>query len=92
MRKHKKLPKFATEKAEREFWRTHDTADYFDLSRARPAVFTNLKPTTKAVSIRLPQTLLARIKMLAAKRDVPYQSLLKVYLAEKVTEETRKVS
>lgn len=92
MRKLRKLPKFSSEKAEQAFWRTHDTAEFFDLQRAQPVVFTNLKPSTKAVSIRLPQTLLAKLKMLAAKKDVPYQSLLKVLLAEKVREEFRKDS
>jgi predicted DNA binding CopG/RHH family protein len=83
----KKLPRFQSEKEEREFWRTHDAADYFDLSRAQPAIFPNLKQSTRSVSIRLPESLLARLKVLANRRDVPYQSLLKIFLAERVEKE-----
>jgi predicted DNA binding CopG/RHH family protein len=83
----KEIPKFDSEAEEREFWRTHDAADYLDLSRMQPAVFPNLRPTTRTISIRLPGTLLADIKMLANKQDVPYQSLIKVFLAERVREE-----
>jgi predicted DNA binding CopG/RHH family protein len=83
----KELPKFNSETEEREFWRTHDSAQYLDLSRMQPAVFPNLKPTTRTISIRLPETLLSEIKMLANKQDVPYQSLIKVFLAQRVREE-----
>jgi predicted DNA binding CopG/RHH family protein len=81
------LPRFRSERQEREFWRTHDSADYLDLSRAQPAAFPNLKASTKAISIRLPEHLLAEIRTLANRSDVPYQSLIKLYLAERVATE-----
>jgi len=80
----KRIPEFASEAAEREFWATADTTEYFDWSKARRAVFPNLKPTTTPISVRLPETLLLELKRLANERDVPYQSLMKVYLAERV--------
>jgi len=83
----KLIPKFASEAMEREFWATADTTEYFDWSKARRAVFPNLKPTTTPISVRLPETLLLELKRLANERDVPYQSLLKVYLAERVAVE-----
>jgi len=83
-KKLKTVPKFHTEAAERAFWESHDTADYFDLSKAQRARFPNLKLSTTAISLRLPQGLLDRIKIAANRRDVPYQSLIKVWLAEKV--------
>lgn len=83
-KKLKRVPKFASEAAERAFWESHDTADYFDLSKAVPVSFPNLKPSTQAISIRLPVSLLEQIKIAANKRDVPYQSLIKMWLAEKV--------
>ena len=88
----KPLPAFASEAEEREFWETHDTSPYFDRSRARSAVFPNLKPSTESISLRLPTALLSELKELANKRDVPYQSLLKVFLAERVARETRSLS
>src|SRR3972149_2953386 len=84
----KPLPAFASEAEEREFWETHDTSPYFDRDRARRAVFPNLKPSTQTISLRLPTALLAELKELANKRDVPYQPLLKVFLAERVARET----
>jgi len=86
-RKLKTVPKFHSEADERAFWESHDTADYFDLSKAQRARFPNLKLSTTAISLRLPQGLLDRIKIAANKRDVPYQSLIKVWLAEKVDAE-----
>jgi len=83
----KKMPKFKNEKEELEFWSVHDATDYLDFSAAREALFPNLKPTTRTISVRLPETLIDKLKTLANKRDVPYQSLLKVLLAEKVEEE-----
>ena len=82
-KKLKTVPKFHTEAEERAFWESHDTADYFDLSKAQRARFPNLKLSTTAISLRLPQGLLDRIKVAANKRDVPYQSLIKTWLAEK---------
>ena len=80
----KAIPDFADEAAEREFWETHDTADYVDWRTARPVRLPNLKPSTTAISLRLPLALLERIKLAANERDVPYQSLIKLWLAEKV--------
>jgi predicted DNA binding CopG/RHH family protein len=86
-KKLKTVPKFRSEAEERVFWETHDTADYFDLSKAKRVQFPNLKLSTTAISLRLPQGLLDRIKVAANKRDVPYQSLIKVWLAEKLDSE-----
>jgi predicted DNA binding CopG/RHH family protein len=86
-KKFKTVPKFHSEAEEREFWESHDTADYFDLSKAQRVRFPNLKLSTTAISLRLPQGMLDRIKIAANKRDVPYQSLIKVWLAEKIDAE-----
>ncbi len=88
-RKPKAIPTFADQREEREFWRTHDSSDYVDWSRARRAAFPNLRPSTETISLRLPAGLLADLKILANRMDVPYQSLLKVYLAERVDRELR---
>ena len=85
------MPKFESEDAEREFWATHDSTRYVDWSRARPAIFPRLKPSTLTISLRLPESLLENLKVLAHKRDVPYQSLLKIFLAERVEQELRKL-
>ena len=84
MKKRNLRPKFKTEADERKFWETHDSTDYIDWSKTERARFPNLKPSTTAISIRLPLGLLEQIKIAANKRDVPYQSLIKVWLAEKV--------
>lgn len=84
------IPTFPDEDAEREFWATHDLTDYFDLSKARRVVFPNLKPSTETISLRLPAGLLADLKVLANRMDVPYQSLLKIYLAERVARKLRR--
>ena len=86
-KKFKSVPRFASEAEERKFWETHDTADYFDLSKAQRESFPNLKLSTAAISLRLPQGTLDRIKVAANKRDVPYQSLIKVWLEEKLKAE-----
>ena len=78
------IPVFKTEAEERAFWESHDSSDHVDWSKAKRTRFPNLKPSTKAISLRLPVDLLERIKMAANKRDVPYQSLIKVWLSEKV--------
>ena len=83
------IPKFINEDDEREFWAAHDATDYFDMSREVKMDLSKLKPTTEAISLRLPAFLLARIKQLANKKDVPYQSLMKVYLNERVEQELR---
>ena len=80
----KNIPKFRTEAEERRFWQTHD---YIDWSKAEVAIMPNLKPSTKTISLRLPESMVDELKLLANKRDVPYQSLLKVYLAERIDEE-----
>ncbi len=83
-KKLKPIPRFRTEAAERRFWETHDSTDYVDWSKAERMRFPNLKLSTASISLRLPQGLLDRIKIAANKRDVPYQSLIKVWLSEKV--------
>lgn len=80
----KTIPQFASEAEERAFWEKHDSADYLDWSKAQRAVLPNLKPSTKTISLRLPQHLLDSIKAAANARDVPYQSLIKVWLQEKL--------
>jgi predicted DNA binding CopG/RHH family protein len=85
MRKpNKVIPKFANEAEERVFWEKHDSSEYLDWTQAQRVVFPNLKPTTKTISLRLPQHLLDSIKAAANSRDVPYQSLIKVWLQEKL--------
>ncbi len=88
MKKLKTLPKFTNEDEERDFWAEHDFIDYFDMDKmiVNPS-FPNLKFSTKTVSIRLSGSLLNALKKLANKKDVPYQSLMKIYLSEKVEEE-----
>ena len=80
----KAVPKFASEAEERVFWETHDSTEYLDWSKSRKAVLPNLKPTTRTISLRLPQHLLDSLKAAANARDVPYQSLIKVWLHEKL--------
>ena len=80
----KAVPKFASEAKERVFWETHDSTEYLDWSKSQKAVLPNLKPTTKTISLRLPQHLLDSLKAAANARDVPYQSLIKVWLHEKL--------
>lgn len=84
------IPRFADEAEERAFWATHDSTDYVDWSRARRLTLPNLKPSTETISLRLPEALLVDLKVLANRMDVPYQSLLKVYLAERVQAELRR--
>lgn len=80
----KPIPRFRDEADERRFWETHDSTEFLDWSKAERVRFPNLRPTTTAISLRLPVPLLERIKVAANKRDVPYQSLIKTWLAEKV--------
>ncbi len=80
----KPIPKFRSEAEERKFWETHDSTDYLDWAEAERARFPNLKLSTQSISIRLPVSLLEQIKIEANKRDVPYQSLIKVWLTEKI--------
>jgi len=84
MSKLKPLPEFKSESEERKFWETHDSTDYLDWQQAKQVDFANLKPSTKSISLRMPQAMLDRIKIEANKRDVPYQSLIKVWLNERL--------
>ena len=79
----KAVPTFHDEAEERAFWESTDSADYIDWGQAEPVSFPNLKPSTKAISIRLPISLLEKIKTEANRRDVPYQSLIKMWLADR---------
>ncbi|MBI4731731.1 MAG: BrnA antitoxin family protein [Chloroflexi bacterium] len=83
------VPDFQNEDEEREFWATHDSTDYVDWTQARRAVFPNLKPTTRAISLRLPESMLEELRQMANQRDVPYQSLIKVFLRERIDQEYR---
>jgi len=83
-RRLKQLPRFETEAEERAFWETHDSADYVDWASAERIVLPNLKPSTTSISLRLPVAMLEGIKIEANRRDVPYQSLIKMWLAEKL--------
>ena len=82
----KNIPSFKSEEEERAFWETHDSTDYLDWTQAQQVITPNLKPSTKTISLRLPQHLLDSIKAAANARDVPYQSLIKVWLQEKLHE------
>jgi|TARA_B100000315_G_scaffold256075_1_gene301117 predicted DNA binding CopG/RHH family protein len=84
MSKTRKIPEFRSEAKEREFWESHNSTDYVDWDKARSSSFPNLKPSTKTISLRLPEGLLDRIKIEANKRDMPYQSLIKAWLSEDV--------
>ena len=84
-----KIPNFNSEDKEREFWTKNDSVDFIDFSKAQTAIFPRLKPSATKISIRLPDSLLDSIKVLANKRDVPYQSLLKIFLAQKIREEMK---
>jgi predicted DNA binding CopG/RHH family protein len=85
----KKIPRFENEDEERAFWADHDSAEYVNWRGANDVRLPKLKPTTRTISIRLPETMLDHLRILANKRDVPYQSLLKIYFAERIEEELR---
>lgn len=85
----KKMPRFNSEAEERRFWQEHDSTNYVDWSQAKKTIFPNLKPSTRTISLRLPESMIAHLKMLANKRDVPYQSLLKIFLAERIEAELK---
>jgi len=80
----KPIPDFENEDEERAFWAQHDSSEYMDWSQAQRAVFPNLKPSTRAISLRLPESMLDELRQLANQRDVPYQSLIKVFLRERI--------
>jgi predicted DNA binding CopG/RHH family protein len=83
-KKNKRIPKFKNEDEEREFWATHSPLDYFGSTNFKRASFPKLKPSLKSISIRLPEDMLAELRILANKKDVPYQSLAKIYLARQI--------
>ena len=79
-----KIPKFKSESQERVFWASHDSAEHIDWSKARNVVLPNLRPSVKSISIRLPESMIEELRLLANKRDIPYQSLLKIYLSDRL--------
>jgi predicted DNA binding CopG/RHH family protein len=82
-----KIPTFTSEDEEREFWSISESTEYIDWSQSKKTVLPNLKPSTKKISLRLPEIMIDELKLLANKRDVPYQSLLKIFLSEKIEQE-----
>lgn len=86
----KQIPEFENEDEEREFWASHDSAEYLDWEKAEQVVFPKLKPSTKTISLRIPESMLDEIRLLANKRDIPYQSLIKVFLRERIDSELYK--
>ena len=88
----KDIPDFRSEEDERQFWAEHDSIEFVDWSKARRGVFPNLKPSTKTISLRLPESMLEELKLLANRNDVPYQSLVKVFLSERIESELQKHS
>ena len=85
--KNKDIPHFKSEDEEREFWEKQDSTEYIDWKNGKNVSFSNLKPSLKSISIRLPESMIEQLKVIANKKDVPYQSLVKIYLSEKVREE-----
>jgi len=83
----KPIPEFKSEDEEREFWATHESTEYVDWSQARRVIFPNLKPSTRTISVRMPESMVDELKLLANKRDVPYQSLIKMFLRERIDAE-----
>jgi len=83
----KKIPQFKNEDEEREFWSRHDSSEYIDWKKAKRVVLSNLKPSVKTISLRLPESMLEELKLIPNKRDVPYQSLVKVFLADRIERE-----
>ncbi len=83
-KKIKRVPKFGNEDEETKFWNTHDSTDYLDWSKAKNIIFPNLKPTSRSISIRLPEYIINRVKVRANKIDIPYQTLMKQYIAKEV--------
>ncbi len=90
MKQFKKLPKFKDEKEEVEFWAIHDSTEYINYLKAKKAIFPNLKPTIRTISIRLPESMIEHLKVLANKRDIPYQSLMKMFLIERIEKEFKR--
>ncbi len=91
MKKLKKIPKLKSEEEERKFWAKEDSTEYIDWGKSKKNTFPNLKPSTKTISLRLPESMLDELKLIANKRDVPYQSLIKILLKERIDKEFRTV-
>ena len=89
MKKLKNIPRFKNEEEEREFWTKNDSSDFIDWNKSKLTTFPKLRPSTKTISLRLPEVLLNDIKVIAHKRDVPYQSLIKIILKERIDNELR---
>ncbi len=89
MSKLKKIPVFKNEDEERAFWASNNSTEFIDWKKSKKVTFSNLKPTTKTISLRLPEFLLDELKLIAHKRDVPYQSLIKVFLKDRIDKELR---
>ncbi len=87
----KKIPKFKSADEERKFWTTADSTEYIDWNKAKRAILPNLKPSLKTISLRLPESMIEELKLLANKRDIPYQSLLKMFLAERLDKELKEI-
>jgi predicted DNA binding CopG/RHH family protein len=85
----RKIPKFRNEDQERDFWASHDSSEFVEWRQVKRVKLPNLRPTTRTISIRLPESMIERLKVLANKRDIPYQSLLKMFVADKIEEELR---
>jgi predicted DNA binding CopG/RHH family protein len=85
----KDIPTFASEEEEREFWASHDSTEYVDWDKAEAVVLPKLKPSTKTISLRLPELMLNELRLIANKRDVPYQSLIKMFLKERIDQELK---
>jgi len=90
--KKKIIPKHKEEDREREFWATHDSTEYIDWNDGEKLILPNLKPSLKTISLRVPESLIEELKLLANKKDIPYQSLLKVFLVERVEKELKNLS
>ena len=83
----KKIPEFNSDEEERQFWSSHDSTDFVDWSKSERTVFPNLKPSTRTISLRLPESMLAELRQIANKRDIPYQSLIKTILRDRIDDE-----
>ena len=83
----KKIPEFENEDKERQFWSKSDSTEYIDWKKAKKVIFTDLKPSVKTISLRLPECMLEELKLLANKRGIPYQSLMKIFLSERIKKE-----
>ena len=84
-----KIPKFNNDAQERAFWASHDSADYVDWKKGKKVIFSNLRPSLRSISLRLPESMIEELRLLANKKDVPYQSLLKMFLSERIAQELR---